>query len=520
MHEVYRVGVDVGGTNTDSVILDGSNRVIAKAKSRTTADVFGGVRNTLRAVLDESQLPLHAIRCAMLSTTHCTNAITTRRGLVRIGVIRLGAPATLAIPPLTTWPADLRTMVLEACHMLGGGHELNGEEIAPLDEENLRGAVRAMRGRVGAVSITGVFSPVNPAHELRAREIVREELEDERVSITISSELGSLSLLERENAAALNATLVQAAQVAVTGFKDAVRELGISAMLFLGQNDGTLLSLDDALRLPVLTIASGPANSMRGAAYLSGLKDAIVVDIGGTTSDLGVLTRGFPRESAMAVEIGGVRTNFRMPDLISIGLGGGSLVDTAGSEVKVGPATVGYQLSEKALVFGGDQLTSTDLAVAAGRAAVGNPELVRDLPCAVVVGGLSTIARLLEESIDRIKLSEESPIVVTVGGGSILFPENLQGVSKIVRPPHFDVANAVGVCIAQISATIDQIFNCATMSRQQALDEVFNLVRLRAVEAGADPETIEIIESEETPLAYLPGDSRRIRMKAAGSLRL
>ena len=149
--------------------------------------------------------------------------------------------------------------------------------------------------------------------------------------VTLSSDIGRIGLLERENAAILNACL------RATGARDRGRlppqpsaELGITAPLYLTQNDGTLMSADYAEQYPVLTFASGPTNSMRGAAFLSGLKDAMVVDVGGTTSDVGALTHGFPREASVAVDIGGVRTNFRMPDVYSFGLGGGSLV-TRGS---------------------------------------------------------------------------------------------------------------------------------------------------------------------------------------------
>jgi len=137
-------------------------------------------------------------------------------------------------------------------------------------------------------------------------------------------------------------------------------DLGIVAPLYLTQNDGTLMSADFAEMYPVLTFASGPTNSMRGAAFLSGLKDAMVVDIGGTTSDIGALTHGFPREASVAVDIGGVRTNFRMPDVFSFGLGGGSIVRQ--DLLRIGPQSVGYRLTKEALVFGGDTLTTTDIA--------------------------------------------------------------------------------------------------------------------------------------------------------------
>lgn len=514
--EGCRLGIDVGGTNTDAVILDPSNRVLAKAKSPTTPDVSTGILNSLRAVLsDESLTP--SIRFAMLGTTHCTNAIATRQGLNPVGVIRLGAPATLAVPPLATWPEDLRRIVLAKGCVLPGGHEFNGEVLSRLDRDAVREVARKMKGRVRAVAVSGVFSPVNQEHEQQARELIREALGD-AIPITLSSEIGSVGLIERENAAVLNAALIEVARLAITGFEKAIREFDIPAKLFLGQNDGTLMSLDYALQYPIFTIASGPSNSIRGAAYLSGLHDGIVVDIGGTTSDIGILQKGFPRESAVAVEIGGVRTNFRMPDLVSIALGGGSRIHHNGT-VRVGPDSVGYRITEEAWVFGGPQLTATDLAVAAGYAAIGDPGRVDRLPASLVETGMAYIARQLEESIDRVKLTANPMPVVVVGGGSILFPDHIAGVSEVIRPPHYEVANALGVAIAQVSGMVDRVFSMEAMTRQQALEEATQTARERAIIAGADPASVEILEIEEIPLAYLPGNAVRIKVKAAGALR-
>jgi len=150
-----------------------------------------------------------------------------------------------------------------------------------------------------------------------------------------------------------------------------LRDHGVESDLFITQNDGTLMAVEYARKYPVFTIASGPTNSLRGAAFLSGLSDALVVDVGGTTTDVGILLKGFPRESTSAMEIGGVRTNFRMPDLISIGLGGGSLIRTDNGSCTVGPDSVGYKITSEALIFGGKTLTATDAAVAAGLADLG-----------------------------------------------------------------------------------------------------------------------------------------------------
>ena len=130
--------------------------------------------------------------------------------------------------------------------------------------------------------------------------------------MTLSHRLGRIGLLERENAALLNAALADLAQVTIDGFRAAITASGIDAPLFITQNDGTVMAAETAMALPVMSFASGATNSMRGAAFLSGLKDAMVVDVGGTSSDVGQLRAGFPREANSVVEIGGVRTLFRM----------------------------------------------------------------------------------------------------------------------------------------------------------------------------------------------------------------
>ncbi len=197
--------------------------------------------------------------------------------------------------------------------------------LLPLIHKRFSNTLRQMKGKSRLVAITGVFSPVNPEHELRVRDLVHEELGTE-MPVSLSSEIGSVSCWSERMQQCLNAALIAVARTAIERFCPCDSPTQIPATFFLGQNDGSLMSVDYALHYPIFTIASGPANSIRGAAYLSQVRDAIVIDIGGTTTDIGILQKGFPRESALAVEIGGVRTNFRMPDLLSIGLGGGSRV--------------------------------------------------------------------------------------------------------------------------------------------------------------------------------------------------
>src|SRR5262245_26792364 len=358
-----RIGIDVGGTNTDAVFLD-SDRVVAAVKTATTADVTSGVTRALADLLATAPSAARA-GAVMIGTTHFTNAVVQRRGLTRVGAVRIGLPASASLPPFVDWPDDLAALVRGEVVMLEGGHEYDGRPIVPLDEIGMRDAARRIRAAgISSVATASVFWPLNAECETRPAAILRQECPD--VAVTLSHELGRIGLLERENATLLDAALVGLARRTTRAFTEALRASGLAAPLYLTQNDGTVMLAATAEAFPVYSFASGPTNSMRGAAFLSGLNEAIVIDVGGTTTDIGSLRHGFPREANNVVEVGGVRTLFRMPDLLSVGLGGGSLVAGAGEAISVGPRSVGYRLVDESRVFGGATLTATDVAVAAG----------------------------------------------------------------------------------------------------------------------------------------------------------
>jgi len=513
-----RIGIDVGGTNTDAVLLAEDRTILASVKRPTTPDVESGVRAALEAVLEGQDRS--AVRLAMLGTTQCTNAVVERRGLRRVAVLRLGAPATTAVPPLADWPADLRDVVLADARVIGGGHHFDGREIAPLDVEAVRRAATDWRADgVEAVAVAGVFSPANTEHEDRAAALLREVLD---VPVSVSHEIGSIGLLERENATVMNAALTGVAERATRGFQQALAGAGLDATPYLSQNDGTLMTLAQTAEYPVLTVASGPTNSLRGGALLSGRTDAVVIDVGGTTADLGALSQGFPRESGVAVEVGGVVTNFRMPDLVSVGLGGGTVVRAGGNGrgtgVRLGPDSVGHDITRRALCFGGDTLTLTDVAVAGGLP-LGDRAAVAAAVDAELAGAVRDAARdLLAGALDRMRTSSEPVTVVAVGGGSFLVPDDLAGALEVLRPAHHEVANAVGAAIAEVSGEVDRIFRLDGTDRASVLAGARDEARQRAVDAGADADRVRDLDLEEIQLAYLPGDAVRVRARAAGPL--
>ncbi len=511
-----RIGVDVGGTNTDAAALDGT-RIVASCKRPTTGDVLTGVAAALREVtagIDPQQV--HSV---VIGTTHFINAVTQARALAPVLAIRLASTPT-PLPPFTDWPERLVAATRGAVVEADGGHQFDGSPLVAADLDGLRRRLaEPLSTGLRDVVITSVFSPVEPAGERAAGALIEELCPDARV--TLSHELGRIGLLERENAALLNGALRPLARAAIDGFVAAAADVGLNAPIFLSQNDGTVMSLPAALLFPILTIASGPTNSMRGAALGSGLADCVVIDVGGTTTDIGLLRDGYPRESSLTVDLGGVRTNFRMPDVVSLGIGGGSLVVDGPDGTTIGPESVGFEITTKAKVFGGDQLTLTDVAVAAGRLVVGDPSRVADLDPGLIERALHCVDDAVAQCIDRVKLDRRDLPVVLVGGGAALVGTDLPGASAVQHLPDAGVANAIGAALANISGEVDRVFSLAGTTRAGALAAARAEAVATAVAAGAVAETVHVVDEEDIPLAHLPGGTAiRIRVRVLGDLDL
>src|SRR5205823_1563867 len=197
-----RVGIDVGGTNTDAVLLQ-DGRVVHAVKTPTTEDVTGGIVTALGLLSNHAEVAHGAIDGVVIGTTHFVNAVVQRRNLSAIAAIRVGLPASAALPPFCDWPADLASLVNGAVFMLEGGHDYDGREFMPFDEAGMRAAARQIRDRgLRSVAIAAAFAPLDPSHEERAYAILLEEYPE--AAVTLSHELGRIGLLERENAALLN----------------------------------------------------------------------------------------------------------------------------------------------------------------------------------------------------------------------------------------------------------------------------------------------------------------------------
>lgn len=504
-----RIGIDVGGTNTDAVVLDG-RAVVAAAKTPTTEDVTIGILAALTEVLRE--VDAAEVSSVFIGTTHFINAIAQARGLAQVAVVRLATPPQSLLPMLD-WPEHLKPVVGDQFHVCGGGAQFDGRPLDEVDEVGLRAiAKKIAEAGVRHVALSSVFSTVNPEPELTAEKLLREELPG--ATVTRSGQVGRVGLLERENATILNAALLELAGRVIDGLEEVVAQAGIDAPVLLSQNDGTVMTLDRARRFPIFTIASGPTNSMRGAALLTGIENAVVVDVGGTTTDVGLLQNGFPRESTVAMSLAGVRSNFRIPDVLSMALGGGTLIGDGGETV--GPESVGYRITAEAKVFGGDKLTFSDVAVAAGASPMGDPGRVADLDPETVRRALAVAADRVAHAVEKAKLQASDTPVVVVGGAAALLAV-APNLPELVIPAQAGVANAVGAAFAEAGGEVDRVYNLAESTRAEALAQAKEEAIAHAIEAGADPRHVRVVDAEDVPLTHLGGGSAvHVRVKAAG----
>lgn len=458
------VGVDAGPAHISAALMDGPD-VRAAVSQPAGPSLTGGVLSALRQLVQQAPEASSA-RSVTVSTAKFETAASAVEGLARTGCVRLCAAEAENLPPMAGWPMVMRDALGDNLFLCQGGHDFDGTPLAPLDEEELdRVAAIVAKRRLGAVAITSVFAPVNPEAELAAASILRERLPG--VRIALSHEIGTIGLLERENATIINAALLPLADEVATALAHETQATIPDARIYLAHNDGTVMELSFGRRYPVFTFWSGLASAMRGAALLNGTENCVAIDIGTHTTDIGVVSGALPRQVRQDVSVAGIRTNLRRPETVTIPVGSASLPDVGR------PGDRGqFRRSRAAMV---SQLEQGIHAVAPGGA----------LP------------------------------VVLVGQGAPALPKELE----TRRPRHGEVARAVGAASSRIGGEVDRIISGDPTTRSRSIENAKSLAVQKAVMAGAADQTIHITEVEEIPLAYLPGDFVRVRVKAIGDLR-
>jgi N-methylhydantoinase A/oxoprolinase/acetone carboxylase beta subunit len=317
-----RLGLDVGKNHAEGVVLDERDRVLARARTRAGEGGESSLRAVLASLVEDHELDPRRITRAVLGSSVAVEAIERCRGLRRVAVLRVGAPLTLAIPPLVTWPLRLRRAASAGEAVVGGGAEYDGRIVSPLDADAIARFLASVDGAAEGVAVTSVFSPSAPDHELQAAEIVHREL-GASMQVSLSHEIGTMGLLERENATVLSAALLGVVERLLASFGEMLAERGIDAELFLAQGDGTVMTPEHALRFPVYLLGSGPASGIRGGAWLSGVMDGVSLEIGPAGATVGAIVNGSPHERATPTVLAGVRANFRLPEVVALPFGGG-----------------------------------------------------------------------------------------------------------------------------------------------------------------------------------------------------
>ena len=310
----YQLGIDTGGTYTDAVIVDADRNVVAKNKSLTTAfDLTIGIGNAISSMPAEM---LSEVNLVALSTTLSTNSVVEGRG----------APVSVLLPGYSQSQVEksglLEILERDCVTTLAGGHNATGAEQEPLDLETARNVILQQKGRVSAFAISSMFGTRNSSHELALRDTV---LELTGKPVACGHELASsLGAPRRALTAALNARMILYIQALINSVESILKEKNISAPLMIVKGDGSLVNAATALVQPVATVLSGPAASVIGACALSGHDDAIVVDIGGTTTDIAIVTNGQPELCEDGARIGDWQPMVEAIRVFSIGLGGDS----------------------------------------------------------------------------------------------------------------------------------------------------------------------------------------------------
>ncbi|KAG9247228.1 hypothetical protein BJ878DRAFT_532714 [Calycina marina] len=499
------IGVDVGGTSTDA--------------TSTTPDIQSGVEAAIEAIVTRANSSRGHVDSVKIGTTQFVNAVLEQDSskLDKVAVIRLCGQYSQGSPPFVDFPKPLRSLMEGYYAYVDGGYQVDGREIWPLNFEQLKFQAAIIKTKViKSVVVIGIYSPSNSTQEKAARKILSHEL-GKGYDISCSYAIGRLKFLERENASILNASLRIFARHVIAGFSHAIQSLE-SCKLYITLNDGTLSKASTASQYPIKCFRSGPTNSARGAALLakalqieeSDESEVLVVDISGTTTDIcALLTTGHPRQSSAYVKIAGVRTNFTIPDVYSIALGGGSIVRT-GHRTSVGPDSVGAKLDFDSLAFGGNTMTANDLTLITDNATISEE---------VKAAGLAESLRALEEAIDFVKSKQGNAKVILVGGGSVIIEGKIAGVGQILRPKYLEVANAVGAAIGKISGSVEKT---VIPTEEITIDDEIKKSKLLAIErcvnAGGDRVSVEIVEVDVIPVSYTMNGAADIFVRVVGDL--
>jgi N-methylhydantoinase A len=514
------LGLDVGGTHTDVVVIDG-REIVSKAKILTDHD------NLLESVCfgifeaTESFDP-QAIHRIVVSTTLATNAIVEGR-IEPVGVVVSSGPGMN--------PYDFR--IGEHYYPVSGTMDHRGREVAPIREGEIQEIARKLRNaKVRNVALVSKFCTRNPQHELKMREVLGDGFDTVTMGHQVS---GQLNFPRRIATAYLNAAVARITRNFYEAVKGCMERRGLVIPLEILKADGGTMAHERSLQYAVETILSGPAASVMGTlAFADPTREEVVLDIGGTTTDIAILVDGVPLLEPVGINIGGYKTLVRALRSHSLGVAGDSWVRLEDGILKVGPERKG-----RAIAYGGPEPTPTDAFITLGAVTTGHREravegirrlgyqlgmrvqetaetvlqktcslileAIRDLVTEVNQQPVYTIHELLEGRV-------VSPTgLIIMGGPAEELAPRLQVMSgwQVRVPPNYEVANAIGAAVARTTCEVTVVADTASgyiaapeegyharTDRQTSSEEVsrlaFKLLREKALRLGADEDDVEM----------------------------
>lgn len=527
------IGLDVGGTHTDVVLLD-RHGVVRDIKVPTDpSNLFNTVLEGLESVM--TGVDPESVKRVVLSTTLTTNAIVQNK-IPEVGIIVSSGPGI-----------DPRYFQTNSHYFpVSGSIDHRGREVEPVDPDEIKQVSQELRARgIRHLGVVGKFSVRNPAHELQIKAHLGDGFEKVFLGHLIS---GHLNFPRRIATAYLNASVYPVHKEFFEAVQQSLEARGLTMPIRILKADGGNMNFASSIEFPGQTILSGPAASVMGAiGYAVDTEDSLVLDIGGTTTDMNLLMGGVPLLAPLGINVGGYRTLIRSLDTRSIGVGGDSLVRLSDQRIEIGPERLG-----PAMAYGGPVPTPTDALFVLHKIKNGDREkALQGIGPIATALNLSeeaaaskiierTCSKILKEADNMLTRVNSKPVytiheiqegcrltpqqMLVLGGPAPYFEEELERQSNMaVRTvPKWSVANAIGAALARTTsevslfadteqgtsmapgeeyrATVDQTF-----SREDAVRKAFELLKDKAIKRGANPEHLEMEILEELEFNMVRG---------------
>lgn len=538
------IGLDVGGTHTDVVLLN-QEGLVKKIKVPTdAADLFKTVLTGLEKITED--VDLQKISRIVLSTTLTTNAIVQKK-IQPVGIIVTSGPGID--------PESFRTHT--HYFTVSGAMDHRGREIEPIDPNEIRRIADRLKDEgIRYVGVVGKFSARNPNHEIKIKDTLKDSFEKVFMGHRVS---GTLNFPRRIATTFINASVYPLHKLFFEAVKKSLEQKGLEVPIHLLKADGGTMSFDASIGFPGQTILSGPAASVMGSIpFASDQDDTVVLDIGGTTTDMAVLINRVPVLEPLGIELDGYKTLIRSLKTRSVGLGGDSWVRVSNGKLCVGPERMG-----PAMAYGGPSLTPTDALFALGKVSNGDREkavkgmepVAKELGFSIEEAALKifdhTCREILREVGDMIAAINSKPVytihellegyqvrptkILVMGGPAPYFAKHLEEISDVTvsAVPGWETANATGAALARTTCEVtlfadteqglvkapEENFSESVkkdFSKQAAIQKAFDLLKQKALKSGAKAEDLEMEVLEDLQFNMVRGfytSGKNIRIK-------